>query len=66
MLADIATDQASMRKRYVTSKRHTIQVDFEDYLYKLERERSEGAARARANGFQPPVNCLPSAATAVS
>jgi dimethylaniline monooxygenase (N-oxide forming) len=66
MLADIAADQASMRKRYVTSKRHTIQVDFEDYLYKLEKERAEGAARARANGFQPPVNCLPSAATAVS
>jgi dimethylaniline monooxygenase (N-oxide forming) len=66
MLEDIAADQAAMRKRYVTSKRHTIQVDFEDYLYKLEKERAEGVARARANGFQPPVNCLPSAATAVS
>jgi dimethylaniline monooxygenase (N-oxide forming) len=64
--ADIAADQAAMRKRYVSSKRHTIQVDFEDYLYKLEKERAEGAARARANGFQPPVNCLPSAATAAS
>jgi len=66
MLEDIAADQAAMRKRYVTSKRHTIQVDFEDYLHKLEKERVEGATRARANGFQPPVNCLPSAATAVS
>jgi dimethylaniline monooxygenase (N-oxide forming) len=64
--ADIAADQAAMRKRYVSSKRHTIQVDFEDYLYKLEKERAEGAARARANGFQPPVNCLPSVATAAS
>jgi dimethylaniline monooxygenase (N-oxide forming) len=64
--ADIAVDQAAMRKRYVSSKRHTIQVDFEDYLYKLEKERAEGAARARANGFQPPVNCLPSVATAAS
>jgi dimethylaniline monooxygenase (N-oxide forming) len=66
MLGDIAADQSAMRKRYVTSKRHTIQVDFEDYLYKLEKERAEGAERARANGFQPPVNCLPSVATAVS
>ena len=41
-------------------------VDFEDYLYKLEKERAAGALRARANGFQPPVNCLPSAATAAS
>jgi len=64
--ADIDADQAAMRKRYVSSKRHTIQVDFEDYLYKLDKERAAGAARARANGFQPPVNCLPSAATAVS
>jgi hypothetical protein len=64
--ADIAADQAAMRKRYVSSKRHTIQVDFEDYLHKLEKERAAGAERARANGFQPPVNCLPSVATAAS
>jgi hypothetical protein len=64
--ADIADDQAAMRKRYVSSKRHTIQVDFEDYLYKLEKERAAGAERARANGFQPPVNCLPSVATVAS
>ena len=64
--ADIAADQARMRKRYVTSKRHTIQVDFEDYMYALEKERAEGAERARANGFQPPAQCLPSVATAAS
>jgi dimethylaniline monooxygenase (N-oxide forming) len=64
--ADIAADQAAMHKRYVSSKRHTIQVDFEDYLYKLEKERAAGARRARDNGFQPPVKCLPSVATAAS
>jgi cation diffusion facilitator CzcD-associated flavoprotein CzcO len=64
--ADIAADQASMRKRYVASKRHTIQVDFDDYLHALDKERAEGTARARANGFQPPVQCLPSAATTAS
>jgi dimethylaniline monooxygenase (N-oxide forming) len=47
--ADIAADQAAMHKRYVASKRHTIQVDFDDYLYGLASERRAGAERARAN-----------------
>jgi dimethylaniline monooxygenase (N-oxide forming) len=64
--ADIAADQAAMRKRYVASKRHTIQVDYDDYLYALAKERANGADRARANGFLPPVQCLPSAVTAAS
>ena len=37
-----------LEKRYVASKRHTIQVDFHAYLAELERERRE--ARARAGG----------------
>jgi dimethylaniline monooxygenase (N-oxide forming) len=52
---DIAADQAAMRKRYVASKRHTIQVDFDDYLYALGAERRAGAERARATGFALPV-----------
>jgi hypothetical protein len=44
----IRADQAAMRKRYVASKRHTIQVDFDEYLYRLDRERREGRARAVA------------------
>jgi hypothetical protein len=55
MVDAIAKDMAAMRKRYVTSKRHTIQVDFEDYLVQMERERREGAKRAAAAGFVPPV-----------
>ena len=55
MLDAIAKDMAAMRKRYVSSKRHTIQVDFEDYLLSLERERREGAKRAAAAGFALPV-----------
>lgn len=46
--ADIAADQAAMRKRYVASKRHTIQVDFDDYLHDLAIERRAGTRRARA------------------
>jgi hypothetical protein len=35
-----------MRRRYVASKRHTMQVDYDDYLFELRRERKRGAARA--------------------
>jgi dimethylaniline monooxygenase (N-oxide forming) len=49
MRADISSDQAAMRARYVASKRHTIQVDFGDYLRDLAAERRAGAQRARAN-----------------
>jgi hypothetical protein len=55
MRRDIAADQAALRKRYVTSKRHTIQVDFDDYLYALKKERQGGAARARQEGFRSPL-----------
>jgi thioredoxin reductase len=53
---DIAADQAAMRKRYVASKRHTIQVDYDDYLHTLARERLQGAQRARARGLALPVS----------
>jgi hypothetical protein len=64
--AAIAADQAAMRKRYVASKRHTIQVDYDDYLHDLARERQAGAERARANGYRPPASCRPSAVTTAS
>lgn len=52
---DIQDDQAAMRKRYIASKRHTIQVDYDDYLYTLARERQEGAERARTGGLALPI-----------
>jgi dimethylaniline monooxygenase (N-oxide forming) len=66
MRADIDADQRAMRERYVASKRHTIQVDYDDYLYALARERQTGAVRARAHGYLPPALCRRSAATAAS
>ena len=51
MHADIRRESAAMRKRYVASQRHTIQVDFDRYLFELERERRRGEARARAVDF---------------
>ncbi len=47
LAADIRDDQQAMHKRYLASKRHTIQVDFEDYLWNLDKERE---ARRRARG----------------
>jgi hypothetical protein len=32
--------------RYVKSKRHTMQVDFDDYLLELEHEMRRGSKRA--------------------
>lgn len=37
----------SVRKRYVASKRHTIQVDFRSYLAEITRERKTSKERAR-------------------
>lgn len=55
MRADMRTDRERMARRYVTSKRHTIQVDFDDYLAELGRERRTGRKRAAAQGFSLPV-----------
>ena len=38
----IRREDARMAKRYVASKRHTIQVDFHPYMRAIERERSGG------------------------
>jgi cation diffusion facilitator CzcD-associated flavoprotein CzcO len=43
LLADIARERAAMRRRYVASKRHTMQVDYDDYLYAISRERKRAA-----------------------
>jgi len=44
-----------MFRRYVASKRHTMQVDYDNYLYELRKELKAGAGRARAAGFSLPV-----------
>jgi len=46
MRAEIAAYERKMRKRYVASKRHTIQVDFHPYLREIRRERKRAAQRA--------------------
>lgn len=48
MKEEIEREEATMRKRYVASTRHTIQVDYYPYMRLLgkERKRSEGLKRA--------------------
>ena len=46
MRREIAKYHRSIEKRYVKSKRHTIQVDFLEHLSELRHERRAGARRA--------------------
>ncbi len=55
MRADMARERRRMRKRYVASRRHTMQVDFDTYLWELGKERRAGARRVGARGFQLPI-----------
>ncbi len=55
MRADMEAERKRMFKRYVASKRHTMQVDFDDYVVAVAKERRAGAERARAQGHALPV-----------
>ena len=57
MQTQIRKYDASVRKRYVASKRHTIQVDFHSYFAEITRERK--AARERATGSTKPLALRP-------
>ena len=45
MRREIAAEEAKMRKRFVASKRHTVEVDFYPYLREIRRERKQAAQR---------------------
>lgn len=55
MREDMKRERAAMFRRYVASKRHTMQVDFDDYLFALAKERKRGAARAASRGGRLPI-----------
>ena len=46
MRSEIAAHERQMRKRFVASKRHTIEVDFHPYLREIRRERKRAAQPA--------------------
>ncbi len=47
MVEEYRKDREEMARRYVKSTRHTLQVDFYPYLYRMKREVREGRRRAR-------------------
>jgi hypothetical protein len=55
MVAEMRADRERMRKRYVASKRHTMQVDFDTYLLELAAEQRAGRKRAAAAGHPLPI-----------
>ena len=54
MRAQIAAYDAALRKRFVASKRHTIEVDFHAYLVELEKERKTRAVSTPAAAAPTP------------
>jgi len=50
MAREIDREQRAMRKRYVASKRHTIQVDYWPYLRQLKQERKRNRVRGGGMG----------------
>jgi dimethylaniline monooxygenase (N-oxide forming) len=55
---DMQRERERMFKRYVASKRHTMQVDYDDYLLDLERELARGRERAASAGRPLPIPAL--------
>ena len=47
MRAEISDHDERMKKRFVASKRHTIEVDFHPYLRQIRRERKRTSGRLR-------------------
>jgi hypothetical protein len=45
MRREIEAEERKMRKRYVASKRHTVEVDFYPYLREIQRERKPAGQR---------------------
>jgi dimethylaniline monooxygenase (N-oxide forming) len=66
MESEIRRERARMRRRYVASRRHTMEADFDDYLYALRREMKAGARRAGADGFRLPVQARAHAVAAAA
>jgi hypothetical protein len=43
MLADMRAEREANAKRFYRSERHTMEIDFEEYLVAARRERARGA-----------------------
>ncbi len=63
MRADMAREREAMFRRYVPSKRHTMQVDYDLYLYRLAKEAARGRRRAARQGYRLPIPARAQAAS---
>jgi hypothetical protein len=63
---DIEHERERMFRRYVKSKRHTMQVDYDDFMLELEREAKRGGERARERGYTLPVEPRAAAGSAAA
>ncbi len=55
MITWIKEDEEAMKKRYVSSTRHTIQVDFDIFMAQVEKEMKQGKSRADSSGNSLPI-----------
>ena len=62
MKREIQREQAAMRKRYVASTRHTIQVDYHPYMRLLHKERRRRRGLKRSLPADPPSVRVPARA----
>lgn len=63
MNKSIAAEREKMRKRYASSIRHTIQVDFYPYLKTLSKVRQKCRKLAKRSGIRPKVFSVSSSPT---
>jgi Flavin-binding monooxygenase-like len=63
MRGDVANMLRRQQRRYMASKRHTLQVDFSNYAVEIEDERRAGLARAKARAFTPAIAARADAAS---
>lgn len=55
MVRRMREEHEAMKARFTESKRHTIQIDCQDYTYRLWQEQAAGGKRARRAGNVLPV-----------
>jgi cation diffusion facilitator CzcD-associated flavoprotein CzcO len=55
MRAVTAAEERTMTRRYVASRRHTMQVDFDDFMAALRKEHERGRRRARSGAATKPA-----------
>jgi dimethylaniline monooxygenase (N-oxide forming) len=55
MTDDMNREREAMFKRYVRSKRHTMQVDFDPFMKKLAQVIEAGKREASIPGYVPPI-----------